>query len=94
MRWIKDWKSPEKADCSELKNLTRECEWYQDYAYLIDPQTNIRDSLMFNCMFQMHTQEVKNLIWLKYYQLALLLERPDTFAIVHDNADCIKRTLT
>ena len=69
----------------------------------ISPESSIRHSEMFHCIYSHYTKEVKNLIWQKYYRLVYLLN-DDGFAKVNrefdditqnrDSQDCIKRTIT
>jgi hypothetical protein len=97
MNWILNQDSFLYTDISENdmhveKASIKYCFW--NYSTFITEETDIKNSLMFNCMFQNYTTEVKNLIWLEYYRLALFMSEPNTYAYVKGNDNCVKRTLT
>jgi len=78
---------------SSAESVKHQC----DPNTMISAGSNIKDSMYFHCMLQDYSQEVKTLIWLRYFKLVYLLQE-DGFAKVANNDDekigCVKRSIT
>lgn len=77
------------------KNITVITKEQKECLHIYLPITsNVRDSMVFHCLFKDFSREVKNLIWLKYFRLAYFMLDEGGFARVYGNEDCIMRTIT
>jgi hypothetical protein len=76
----------------EKNDQMRQC--FEEYSGLIKNKTDIKNSIMFNCMYKDYSVEVKNLIWLEYYRIALFMSDQNTYPRIEGNENCVKRTLT